>query len=177
MARLGIVAALAGVVVAPAAFAQEGAGARAGYYGNIGLAESAPGGGGAQMQGVQGRFGGRVSKHLGFEAELAREIRDDRAFSSGLRRDAELERQSAAYGVAYLPVSKKADVFARLGYGENKTRFWFGGPGRGESVNYGAGAQYFPNERKGVRADFTRHDFRNAKVKANIVSLGFVRKF
>jgi hypothetical protein len=41
----------------------------------------------------------------------------------------------------------------------------------------GFGARYSPDANNGVRADFTRRDFRTSRIKANILSLGYARRF
>ena len=48
-----------------------------------------------------------------------------------------------------------------------------------DSLNYGAGAQYFFNHGpNGVRADYTRYDFRGAgNGSGDVFSISYVRKF
>ena len=47
----------------------------------------------------------------------------------------------------------------------------------GESWNYGVGGQYFFDDKNGVRADYTRHDFKDSSTDANTWSVSYVRKF
>lgn len=157
-----------------AAFAQDKPETTSGLYGSVGYAQTVSGGDAAA---VQGRVGSRLNRFVGMETEISGGVDRDRAVSSGLAHEADLDRQGAAYGVAYMPLSPKADVFARVGYGSSKSRAFDGGSPTGDSVNYGAGAQYFPDGRNGLRADFTRHDFRDRRVKANIFSVGYIRRF
>ena len=46
-----------------------------------------------------------------------------------------------------------------------------------DSFNYGAGAEYRLSEQNGVRADWTRRDFRDGDGKADAYTLSFVRRF
>jgi hypothetical protein len=113
----------------------------------------------------------RINRFVGMEAQAPR---DANAFSRGLQHELDRDRQGAAFGVAYMPVARRAQVFARVGYG--------GGSGLerstvGEAFKFGAGAQYSPNTRNGFRADFTRYDPGKTRPKANLMSLGFVQKF
>ena len=49
--------------------------------------------------------------------------------------------------------------------------------GDGESVNYGVGANYFIDGRNGIRADWTRRDFRDDGGEADTYGLSYVRRF
>ena len=121
----------------------------------------------------QGRETLRISRHFGAEAEP---LPAGSAFARGLQRERDLELGGAAYGVAYLPLTPKADIFARAGYGAAELSE---NPGRPfeDGWKFGIGARYSPNANKGVRADFTRHDFRTSRIKANILSFGYARRF
>jgi len=119
----------------------------------------------------QGRQTLRINRHFGAETEP---YAAGAAFGRGLQRERDLQERGAAYGVAYLPVSPKADVFARAGYG--RTDFAAGrAPQDGWSMGFGA--RYSPDANNGVRADFTRRDFRTSRIKANILSFGYARRF
>lgn len=121
----------------------------------------------------QGLRGTRISRHAGAETERSG---NDPTYLRGLEREFQLQQRATVYGVAYMPLTPKADVFARVGYGGGSRAAPLGF-GAADSWKYGAGAQYFPNARNGLRADYTRHDFRNARVKANVLSMGYVRRF
>jgi hypothetical protein len=132
---------------------------------------------GYQGQGLRTDYQGhsaRLSRHTGAETE---KTGNDPVYLRGLEREMQLQQRGAVYGVAYLPLTPKADFFARVGYGGGGSKAAPVGFGGQDAWKYGAGAQYFPNARDGLRADFTRQDFRNSRVKANVVSMGYVRRF
>ena len=91
-----------------------------------------------------------------------------------------LNDEEAIYGVGYLPVSPNADLFARVGYGNQD--FHFGGAGSGHessgSWNWGVGGQYFFDGKDGVRLDYTRvNTTRHDVPDANTFGVNYVRKF
>lgn len=113
----------------------------------------------------------RVNSFVRVETETPRMTE---AFSRGLQHELEQDRTAAAFGVAYIPVASRAQVFARVGYG--------GGAGASqattsEGLKYGIGAEYSMGSRNGFRADYTRHDADRARPKADVFSLGFAGKF
>ena len=114
----------------------------------------------------------RLNRFVGVETETYG--RPGPNLSQAMRRDFERDRRPAAYGVAYMPVSPRAEVFARIGYGGSKSTF--AGP-RDDSWKYGAGAQYRMNSRNGFRADYTRQGQPRSDIKANIFSFGLVSRF
>jgi hypothetical protein len=75
---------------------------------------------------------------------------------------ARLQDAEAAYAVGLLPITRRADVFARVGYGTARysTKGSFGGFRQG-GLDLGAGAQYFIGPRDGLRVDYTRHFIEN----------------
>ena len=112
----------------------------------------------------------RLGKFVSLESHAPRADN----FSRGLQHELDQDRTGSAFGVAYAPVAKNAQVFARAGYGDGS------GLDRaniGESWKYGAGAEYSTGPRNGIRADFTRYESGKTRPKANVVSLGFIQKF
>ena len=109
---------------------------------------------------VTGRLGARFGGFLGVEGEYSYGVDSDqnRGFKSSI------ENQYAAYGVAYLPLRRNLDLFARLGYGAEDVRLGAVDPAAPlakitpDGVNYGAGAQWFFRPSEGVRFDYTRYD-------------------
>ncbi|MEI9965883.1 MAG: outer membrane beta-barrel protein [Caulobacteraceae bacterium] len=94
--------------------------------------------------------------------------------------DDKLKNAYAGYAVGFLPIAPNADLFARVGYGHSNARSTANGVeyNYGEdSVNYGGGAQYFFTPHDGVRAEYTRFDYRHDAGTANVWSLAYVRKF
>lgn len=147
-------------------------------YGSIGLGSLSTSKdlGDVNLGAVTLRAGTRLNPYVGFEGELAFGLQDDS--EGGV--NTELSRQYAAYLVAYAPIRPNADLFARIGYGAQKYRFEQGDALYEpvlESVNLGLGAQYFFDDRNGVRADLTHQEFVDSKADADTVSVSYVRKF
>jgi outer membrane immunogenic protein len=129
---------------------------------------------------VQGRLGYKFTPFLGVEAEGALGVDTDRVVVGGVPVDAKIKRSVAAYAVGSFPIGQKLELFARGGYGETKLKVSAPGVsvvGAGESWNYGAGAQYFFDGQNGVRADYTRHDFRDNGGAADVWGVSYVRRF
>ena len=147
-------------------------------YGSLGYSQG--GYEGPDLGAIQGRLGARVNKYVGGEAEIAVGVKDDHTTVAGARVDAELKHQAAIYGVGFLPVNPKTDVYARLGYGNTKVKASVPGAAataEGDSINYGVGAQHVIDGKNGLRADYTRHDFRHDRGEVDSWSVGYVRKF
>jgi outer membrane immunogenic protein len=118
-----------------------------------------------------GAFATRINKFVRVETETPRATE---AYSRGLQHELDQDRNGSAFGVAFVPVAPRAQVYARVGYG--------GGSGLDrasatESLKYGVGAEYSIGSRNGFRADYTRHDSDRARPKANVISMGFSSKF
>lgn len=147
-------------------------------YGTLGYATSSADG--VNLGAVQGRLGARFGQYLGVEGQAAFGVDDDKTYVSGVPVTVEEKHQVAAYGVGYLPVAPNADLFVRAGYGMTKLKASAAGTSAsddGESWNYGVGGQYFFDDKNGVRADYTRHDFKDSSADANTWSVSYVRKF
>lgn len=133
---------------------------------------------------IQGRLGARFGQYFGVEGEAAFGVKDDTyrppVTIGGSPVDVELKHSLAVYGVGFLPVAPNADLYARVGYGTSKIEASLAGTSAsadGESWNYGVGGQYFFDGMNGVRADYTRYDFEDDAGKADVWSIGYVRKF
>ena len=166
--------AVAMAAVAAPAFAQ-GAAPQVTGYANLGYSlvdtQGAP-----NLSAVQGRLGARIAQYFGVEGEAGFGVGSKRL--SGV--DVKVKSTVAAYAVGFLPVQPNFDVFARVGYGHSNAQTRFAGVTTkvGEdSVNYGAGGQYFFTANDGIRADYTREEFRNGPEHANVWALSYVRKF
>ena len=82
--------------------------------------------------------------------------------------------------MGYAPLSPNTDLFARVGYGTSRVKVAVLGASAvadGESWNFGVGAQHHFDRTNGVRADYTRQEFRGSSVHANVVSMSYVRRF
>lgn len=147
-------------------------------YGTLGYAASSADG--VNLGAIQGRVGARFGQYLGVEGEAAFGVDDDKTYVAGVPVTVEEKHQLAAYGVGYLPVAPNADLFVRAGYGTTKLKASAAGTSAsddGESWNYGVGGQYFLDDKNGVRADYTRHDFKDSSTDADTWSVSYVRKF
>jgi hypothetical protein len=136
--------------------------------------------GGADLGTVQGRIGARFGQYLGVEGELGLGAKSDDTYVGGLKADNSVKHQAGVYGVGYLPIAPNADLYARVGYGDTKVKTKLAGvpdSDRTQSWNYGVGGQYFFDGANGVRADYTRHEFLGGDDKADVMSVGYVRKF
>jgi outer membrane immunogenic protein len=172
------VSAIALVAVAAPALAQTAP--TAGAYGTLGYGHVDTRDGGLGT--AQGRLGYKFTPNLGVEAEGAFGVDTDAVTSGGVAYDAKVKRSLAAYGVATAPLSDRFEIFGRVGYGNTKFKAAvpgtaFAGDADSDSLNYGAGAQYFFDGRNGVRADWTRHDFRHDQGHADVYGVSYVRRF
>lgn len=174
MKRILIAAAAVSALIIPAAaFAQD-----TGVYGTLGYAQGDYDG--VDLGALQARLGYKFTPNLGVEGELAGGIKGDSVTVLGVPVDVDLKHQAAIYGVASLPVNEHAELFARVGYGTTKIKGSAGGAAAsidGDSWNYGIGGQWLFDGTNGVRADWTRHDFKDGGDNADVWSLGYVRKF
>lgn len=175
-----LIAAAAAVVTVAAipavSLAQDNSGTQ--VYGTIGYAGVKADD--ASLGAIQGRLGARFGNYWGVEGEVAGGVNDDTVTVLGTPVNVELKHQVAGYAVGYLPIQPNFDLFARVGYGSSKIKASAGGAsavGDGDSINYGVGGQYFFTDKDGVRADYTKHDFRDDGGDADVWSVSYVRKF
>ncbi len=179
MKTLIATAAAAAIVAALAPATASAQETTTGAYGSVGY--SAAREEGVDLGAIQGRLGYRFHPNLGVEGELAGGVKKDDTYVAGVPVEVELNHQAALYGVGFLPIAPNADLYARVGYGT--TELEASGPGGvsargdGTSWNYGVGGQYFLDEKNGLRADYTRHDFTDDGGEADVWSVGYVRKF
>lgn len=159
-------------------------------YGSVGYAHAQTQSPDFSFGAIQGRVGAKFGTHFGVEGELAFGVQGD-SFSYGedvLTSKDKLKMQGAVYGVGYLPITPKTELFARVGYGRSEFKRDFTvGAQRGkvtiddDSWNVGVGGQYFFDEANGVRLDYTRHIFENAPYEnygdMDVWSLAYTRKF
>ena len=135
---------------------------------------------GADVGAIQGRLGARFGQYLGVEGELGFGVKKDDVNIAGVNGKAKLEHQAAIYGVGFLPVAPNADLYARIGYGSSEGKVTVPGASvkaDGDSWNYGVGANYYLDGKNGVRADWTRRDFRDNGGKADAYSVSYIRRF
>lgn len=170
-----IAAAAAAAVMIPAAASAQTA---VTGYGSLGYSHHDLDG--ADVGAIQGRLGARFNPYLGVEGELGFGVKKDDVNIGGVNGKAELKNSMAIYGVGFLPVAPNADLYARVGYGKSEGKVSIPGASAdadGNSWNYGVGGQYFLDDKNGIRADYTRHDFEDDAGEADVWSVGYVRKF
>ena len=137
--------------------------------------------GDASLGAVTGRLGYRFTPNIGIEGEASFGVKDEDITVAGVDGSIEHEYDAAAYLVGTVPVSPNVELFARVGYGTTSLKADVAGVDvseDGESINYGAGANWFFDGRNGLRADWTRRDFREDDAgEADVYSLSYVRRF
>lgn len=146
--------------------------------GSIGYTQLDTGGG--DLGAITGRVGRDFTRNFGVEGEASIGVKDDDITFAGVDGKIEHDWDAAAYGVAKLPINENLELFGRLGYGTTHVSADLAGvtaSGDGESVNYGVGANYFIDGRNGIRADWTRRDFRDNGGETDTYGLSFVRRF
>lgn len=135
----------------------------------------------ADLGAITARVGAKLTPYLGVEGEGSIGVLRDRHNVGDVSTKFEHRWDAAAYGVATLPVQPNIDLFARVGYGVTEFRaspvLAASSSDHLESVNYGAGAEYRLDNQNGVRADWTRRDFRDGDGKADAYTVSFVRRF
>ncbi len=160
--------------VAVPAFAQSGEAPAVTGYVNLGYSyvDANP----VKFHVLGGRLGARFGKYVGVEGEGGFGVNSDTFSGVNFK----LTSTYNGYGVAYLPMTPYADLFARVGYGHTNIRGSLAGVsvGGGEnSLNFGGGVQYFFTKKDGFRGEYTRYDFRNGGGSANVYGISYVRKF
>ena len=181
MKTLLIAAVSAGALLAAApAFAQSSPFGQ--VYGTLGY-NNFSGQDNTDLSAVTARLGTRLAPYFGVEGEVSTGLGSDHHTIAGVPANIHLDDQYAGYAVGYLPVNPQADVFARIGYGHTDLHVstaipGVSGSGGQDSVNYGAGGQYFFDHHNGLRAEYTRQDYTcNGCGAANVWSVAYVRKF
>ncbi|MBD3837336.1 porin family protein [Brevundimonas sp.] len=175
MRNILLAAAAVSVIAAPA-FAQTMQGPS--YYGTLGYSQLDHSDG--DLGAITGRVGAKFNPYLGVEGEASIGVKDDDFTFAGVDGKIEHDYDAAAYVVGALPVTPNFELFARGGYGTTKIKTelaGFNGEVDGESWNYGAGANYYLDGQNGLRADWTRRDFRDDAGEADVYSLSYVRRF
>ena len=174
---------LATIAVVSAAFAATSALAQETtprpIYGNLGYT-FIDGGNGANLGAATGRVGAKFGRYLGVEGEAAIGVDSDRSYIGSTPINTKLKHSFAGYGVGYLPLSQKFDLFGRVGYGTNRLKIstpLASDSTSFESWNYGGGVQYHFDDANGLRAEYTRYDFNKGRGAADTWGLSYVRRF
>lgn len=135
-----------------------------GAYGELGYTGSSVHG--ANNGAIQGRLGWRFNRFIGAEGEVGVGVNSgDRTFNGGatpLDVGVKQKWNEAAYAVGYLPLSPRADLFVRAGYGAAQYKISPAGladyNAHSNGFRYGVGGQYFIDGQNGLRVDYTRYD-------------------
>jgi outer membrane immunogenic protein len=96
--------------------------------------------------------------------------------------------QVAAYVVGFLPLTPKAELFARVGYGRTEVETEWSArslagdqqaavTSHSDTWNCGLGGQYHFDDKNGVRLDYTRHDASSDGSDIDAWSIGYTRRF
>ena len=159
--------------------AQAQTAAPVGVYGTLGYADAHSDN--VDLGAIQGRLGYRIMPYAGIEGEAAFGVKKDDVTAAGVTGRAKLEHEVAIYGVGFLPLSDKADLLARVGYGNTKVKVSALGSSAeadGNSWNFGVGGQYHFDGKNGVRVDYTRQEFtKDDAGHADVYSIAYTRRF
>jgi outer membrane immunogenic protein len=141
----------------------------------------------SELSAVQARMTGRFHRYFGAEIEGALGIEprtSEFPTVPHLAFKTQLRRELGVYGIGYLPVMPKAELFARIGYanswlkrtGESGGTFAVTKTDVG-SWNYGVGAQYFLDGKNGLRLDYTRQNFKDRTRTDDTWAVAYTRRF
>jgi hypothetical protein len=145
--------------------------------GSLGWTRTDPGD--ANLDSITGRLTW-TQGYFGVEGEVSGGVGSDDVNVGGTNVKVKQENQAAIYGVGKIPMGENFDLFARVGYGTTKFKASGAGTdltGSEESWNYGVGADVYFDGKNGVRADYTRENFRHNVGDADVWSLSYVRRF
>ena len=129
---------------------------------------------------VTGRLGYRFNPYVGIEGEASVGVQDEDITVGGVDGTLEHEYYAAAYLVGTVPVNPNLELFGRVGYGTTSLKAEVAGVDvseDGESINSGAGANWFVDGQNGLRADWTRRDFQDDAGEVDTYGLSYVRRF
>ena len=140
---------------------------------------------GADLGAITLRAGADFGKYFGVEGEGSFGVNDQNGSIGSVATKLHLNDQYAAYGVARYPLLPNANIFGRVGYGHSDIKGTASLNNVSasqtvglDSVNYGAGAEYFFDGKNGVRAEYTRFDFQSHGAQdADTWTVSYVRKF
>jgi len=134
----------------------------------------------ARTGSVQARLGLDLNRYLAVEAEYGLGVQGNDRNIDGISVRTTQPSEAAGYVVGKWPVSDDFKLFARGGYGRTSiqeniegTKYSVGG----DHWSYGLGGEYAFTERDGVRADWTRREFKGDKDNLNSYGISYVRHF
>ncbi|MFC5372553.1 porin family protein [Brevundimonas faecalis] len=171
-----ILAAAAVSVLATPVFAQSNPEPRG--YGSLGYTHVD--GDTASTGAVTGRLGVNLNRFLAVETEASVGVKKDDVTINGVEGNIKQEWDAAGYVVGKYPIGDKLELFARGGYGHTELKRNVDGAKAdlgGDSWNYGVGANYYLDGVNGLRADWTRRDYRDNAGEADAYSVSYIRRF
>jgi hypothetical protein len=179
------IAALAAAAVAAPAFAQTVPSYLAPVSYNASLGYTGVTWGGNNLGAVTLRAGADFGKYLGVEGEGNFGVADATVSLDGATAKTHLNNAYAGYVVGHYPIMPNGNLFARVGFGhiDAQASASYGGASASlregaDSLNYGAGGEYFFDGKNGLRIEYTRYDLRTDNAKdADTWSLSYIRKF
>jgi hypothetical protein len=155
-----------------------------GFYGTLGYTNLQPTEGpDAELSAITGRLGARFGRYLGVEGEVSGGLGSKTATFGEDTVRTHLDSQYAGYAVGFLPITPQFELLGRVGYGAQQYHLrdetqLISADNHYDSVNYGAGAQYFFDPKDAVRFDYTRYDVqRSGEPNSDVFSLSWVRRF
>lgn len=181
MRKMMILAAVAAVVASPA-LAQSSEGSawsmdNARGYGSLGYTHFD----GSSTGSVTGRMGIDLNRYLAVETEVGVGVKDKDFTSNGVEGTLKHEWDAAGYVVGKLPVGENIQLHARGGYGHTELKRTLGDSTSdvgGQHWVYGVGGEYKLNADNGIRADWTRRDFKgSAREDLDTYGVSYVRRF
>lgn len=180
MRKMMILAAVAAVVATPA-FAQSGDSVwsteNARGYGTLGYTHFD----GSSTGSVTGRMGIDLNRYLAIETEVGIGVKDKDFTNNGVDGTLKHEWDAAGYVVGKMPIGENFQVHARGGYGHTELKRFEDGSGTkvgGQHWVYGVGGEYLINADNGIRADWTRRDFKgSAREDLDTYGISYVRRF
>lgn len=129
---------------------------------------------------VQGRLGIELNRYLAVETEVGVGVKDKDYEVMGTEGTLKHEWDAAGYVVGKVPVGENFEVFARGGYGHTEMKREIAGTTTdegGDHWSYGAGAEYKFNPDNGLRADWTRKEFKGERDSQDVYGVSYVRRF
>lgn len=134
------------------------------------------------------RYNYSFTDYLAAEGEIGFGIVEDDVSDGGINADVSANFSYGLFGVVQYPFDDRgSNVFARLGYQQTELEFDVDGFGDidvdTDGVAIGVGANYFFNDRSGVRLDYTYFDAEvdedgiEADGEANLYGISYVLKF
>jgi outer membrane immunogenic protein len=149
-------------LVATAAFGANPAMADEGKAGGyVGAGYTRVDGDGTDLNAATLRGGYRINDNFGVEGEYVLGLGDKSETVLGVNVKTELGSTYGVYGVGFLPLNDKFDLFARLGYGNFEAEASAGAikaTGGGGGVSGGVGGQFWVSNNFAIRGEYTRYE-------------------